>query len=221
MATKHHALVALVTGGGKRLGALMTRALHAAGYQVIIHYRHSVAAAETLARTLNATRPHSAVTLAADFNHFAAIQQLAKDSVNAFGKVDLLINNASDYFASAFATTSLEQWQQLHNSNCLGPYFLTQALLPNLKAQHGRVINVTDANLSQSQANYSAYRIAKAGLAMMTQCLAKELTPEVTVQELVPGKTLWPNDEPVIDPEQIADALLCLLKAPNISKVVF
>ncbi len=224
--------IALITGAAKRIGAQITKQLHAQGYNVIIHYRHSKKEAEQLAEQLNQQRAHSALTIIADLTNDAEVKQLAEQALAWQGQINLLVNNASSFYSKAFTDISLNDWDELVNSNVKSSYFLTHYLLPSLKIQHGNVINIIDANLDRLLNQFSTYQMAKAAAAAMTKTLAKELAPDVRVNGISPGAILWANHETSHDqqeklasipmqrlgsPQDIADAVLFLASANYIT----
>ncbi len=187
--------VALITGAAHRLGAEITRHLHAAGLRVLIHYRNSRAPAEQLAASLNALRPDSARILSANLLDITAIEQLAQAAATAWGRLDVLINNASTYYPTPMGNIQLEQWEDLMGSNLRAPLFLSQALAESLRTQHGSIVNMVDIHAEKPLPGHPVYSVAKAGLAMLTRALATELGPEVRVNAVAPGIILWPEHE--------------------------
>lgn len=187
---------ALVTGAAKRIGAVIASTLHDAGANVAIHYHRSAADAEQLAADLNRRRPKSAFTVAADMLDIADIERMAADVVKRIGsnKLDVLVNNASSFYPTPLGTITPEQWQDLMGSNLKAPLFLSQALLPALRAARGVIINIVDVHSQRPLRDHPVYGAAKAGLAMLTRSLAKDLGPEVRVNGVSPGAILWPDE---------------------------
>ncbi|MBY4676065.1 pteridine reductase [Marinobacterium arenosum] len=194
--------VALITGGARRIGAEIARQLHRQGYRVLIHYRHSEQDAQALATELNQAQPDSARLLQANLTEMAAIEPLARQALTAFGRLDLLVNNASSFFPTPLADSSQAQWDELINANLRAPYFLTAALSDALSEAGGCVINLIDIHAQRALPGYPIYSIAKAGLQMMTLSLAKELAPAVRVNGVAPGPILWPEAEAALDLSQ-------------------
>jgi len=123
---------ALVTGAARRIGACIAETLHRRGCDVFLHYHSSRDAVEELAQRLNALRPKSAAIMQADLGKMDDVYRLAGEVKERTGQLDLLVNNASQFFPTTVGSTSLEQWDDLMGSNLRGPYFLTQALLKEL-----------------------------------------------------------------------------------------
>jgi len=185
--------VALVTGSARRIGAQIVRTLHQHGMRVIIHYRGSQQEAESLATDLNQTRPNSAAVLQADLDQPTAVRQLASDALACFGQLDLLVNNASSFYPTPIDQADDADWDKLIHSNLRAPFILSQQLTPALRQQHGCIINIVDVYAEKPLQTHTLYCMAKAGLAMMTKSLARELGPEIRVNGVSPGPILWPE----------------------------
>ncbi|BBB25240.1 pteridine reductase [Amphritea japonica] len=194
--------VALVTGAARRIGATIAHKLWQQGYRVIIHCNHSISDAEKLAQRLNNDRADSALVIQADLNHPPEISKLAEQALVYWGRVDLLINNASSFYPTPLQESTDQQWDDLINSNLKAAYFLSAQLAGSLKQQQGSIINLVDIHAQRALPGYPIYSIAKAGLQMMTISLAKELAPEVRVNGIAPGPILWPEQAASISPEE-------------------
>ncbi|OBP13506.1 pteridine reductase [Rheinheimera sp. SA_1] len=187
--------VALVTGSAKRLGREIILRLHQAGFRVIVHCRQSTVEAQQLCQQLNIIRPDSACWLRADLNNAQALGEFAAAVPGQFGQLDLLVNNASSFYPTPVGTATLTQWDDLFGSNVKAPFFLTQALAPELYKQKGCVINLVDIHAEKPLAQHSVYCMAKAALAMMTRSLARDLAPTIRVNGIAPGAILWPSEQ--------------------------
>lgn len=187
--------VILLTGAAKRVGAAIARFLHQQGMRIIIHYHHSAKPAEDLCAELNAARENSAFLVAADLSVHDNLAGLIDQAVQKWGYLDGLINNASTFFPTQMGNINETDWNQLIDVNLKAPFFLTQLAAPWLKHQRGIVINITDIHAQKPLKNYPVYSIAKAGLEMMTQALAKELAPDIRVNGIAPGIMLWSTDK--------------------------
>ena len=186
--------VALVTGAARRIGAVLVGALHGRGADVVLHYRGSEEAARAIASTLNSTRPDSAVVVQADLLDARAPSKLIAAAQGKFGRLDILVNNASSFYPTPVGEISESDWNDLIGTNLKAPLFLAQAGAPLLRAAHGLVLNVVDIHGLRPLRRYPAYSVAKAGLIMLTKALARELAPEVRVNAVAPGPVLWPQD---------------------------
>ena len=184
----------LVTGAAKRVGRSIARELHAAGANIMVHYRSAREAADELCAELNAERAGSVLCQQADLLDIDALSALVADTVAHFGRLDALVNNASSFFATPLGGIDLAAWDDLMGSNLKAPLFLTQAAAPHLKAARGAVVNITDIHAERPLAGYPLYCAAKAGLLGLTRALAIELAPDVRVNAVAPGPILWPDD---------------------------
>lgn len=185
--------VVLVTGAAKRVGRSIACELHEAGAHVMVHYRSAKADAETLVAEFNARRSGSAACRQADLLDLTALSALVAATVERFGRLDALVNNASSFFATPVGAIDEAAWDDLVGSNFKAPLFLTQAAAPHLRAARGAVVNITDVHAGRPLAGYPLYCAAKAGLLGLTRALAVELAPEVRVNALAPGPILWPE----------------------------
>ena len=220
---------ALVTGAGRRIGAELARRLHAAGASVAIHYRHSAEEARDLAASLNGIRARSAEAFRADLLDTERLRALVESVTGWSGRLDLLVNNASAFYPTPLGHVTEEHWAELVGSNLKAPLFLAQAAWPHLRATGGSIVNLVDIHAQRPLRDYSVYGAAKAGLAMVTRSLAKEMAPEVRVNAIAPGAILWPESgmsdsakQSVLrqvplgrpgSPADIADCLVYLVRA--------
>ena len=186
--------VILITGAARRIGAFIAQIFHAKGYQVIIHYHHSAAAADGLCEQLNAIRQDGCALVQSDLNDMEGLQKIS-DLAHSVGRLDVLVNNASSFYPTPLADCGDQQWNDLINSNLKGPFFLSQKLASLLTASNGAIVNISDMHARQALQNHPIYTIAKAGNIAMTKSLAKELSPNVRVNSVAPGAILWPEHE--------------------------
>lgn len=185
----------LLTGAARRLGAVMARRFHANGASVAIHYRSSAAAATALVAELNATRPGSAVALQANLLEVAELPGLVARAVEDLGRLDILVNNASTFYPTPMGEITLAQWDDLMGTNLRAPLFLSQAAAPQLRLHEGLILNLIDIHAQRPLKRHTVYCVAKAGLAMLTRSLARELGPHVRVNGIAPGPVLWPEGD--------------------------
>ena len=183
----------LITGAAGRVGAEIARTLHADGMNLIIHYHRSASQALALVDELNGTRPRSAMAVQADLLNDAAFSGIINTAAGFNQRLDVLINNASSFYSTPVATTTTEQWQDLIGTNMKAPFFLSQQAAPYLKKENGCIVNITDVYADRPLRNFPVYSAAKAGLAMLTRALARELAPEIRVNAIAPGAVLWPE----------------------------
>jgi len=223
--------VALITGAARRIGAAIASQLHDSGARVAIHYRGSAGEAEALAHTLNSKREHSASTFQADLLHIGTAPKLVTDVVAWGGRLDILVNNASTFYPTPIGEITERTWDDLIGSNLKAPLFLSQAAADELKSHEGAIINIVDIHAQRPLRDHPVYGAAKAGLAMLTRSLAKDLAPEIRVNGVSPGAILWPEDgmsdsvrrsiirqvplERPGDPDDVAAAVLYLVRDAN------
>jgi pteridine reductase len=184
---------ALVTGAAKRIGAAIATTLHGAGAGVVVHHRGSAEAAEELAAELNAERPNSAITLKADLNQTDQLDTVIQRVIQRTQRLDILVNNASSFYPTPIGSITQQDWEDLLGTNLKAPLFLSQAALPHLRKARGVIINIVDIHAQRPLRDHPVYGPAKAGLAMLTRSLAKDLGPEVRVNGVAPGAILWPD----------------------------
>lgn len=221
--------VAFITGAAKRIGRETTKTLHNAGYNVVIHYNTSKSDAQRLADKLNDIRKNSAEIVQGDLLATENVKQLSERVIAQYGRLDLLVNNASSFYPTDVRATELEQWDDLMGTNLKAPFFLTKALIPQLDLNKGCVINMVDIHAERPLLGYSVYCMAKAGLVMLTKSLSRELAPSIRVNGVAPGAILWHENEldeqdkntvlneialrRMGDPKDIAEAILYLANA--------
>ncbi len=220
--------VILVTGAARRIGAAIVTCLHENGARVAIHYRGSARDAKNLAARLNGLRADSAAAFQADLLETATLPVLVGDVVKWGGRLDGLVNNASSFYPTPIGDITEEQWNDLVGSNLKAPLFLSQAAASYLRDAQGAIVNIVDIHANRPLRHHTVYGSAKAGLAMLTRALAKDLAPHVRVNGVSPGAILWPEDgmteslqqtilrqiplERPGNPEDIAGCVLYLLR---------
>ncbi len=185
--------VVLITGAARRIGAVIVRRLHQEGMNIVLHYRTSQADAIKLANELNAQRAQSVHCVQADLLNTAQLPPLIEQAVERWYRLDLLINNASSFYPTPIGTATEQQWDDLVGSNVKAPFFLAQAAAPYLRQEQGSIVNLVDIYAQRPMGRHTIYCIAKAGMAMLTYSLARELGPEVRVNGIAPGAMLWPD----------------------------
>ena len=224
----------LITGAARRIGATIAETLHHEGMNIVLHYRSSATQAEQLSNKLNQRREHSVVTVQADLLDINALQSAIAQAQASWGRLDVLINNASSFYPTAVGEITLDDWDNLMGTNLKAPLFLSQAAAPHLQAQSGCIVNIVDIHAERPLKGYPVYCLAKAGLVMLTKSMARELAPKVRVNGIAPGAILWPeieayepNHQEIIDktalkrqghPQDIARTALFLIRdAPYIT----
>jgi pteridine reductase len=184
---------ALITGAAKRIGAAIAEGLHEAGANVVIHYFSSAADADSLVAKLNGIRANSALAIQGNLRDTATIKPMVEAIIAQTQRLDILVNNASSFYPTPLAGISDEQWDDLIGCNLKAPLFLCQAALPQLESTAGVIINIVDVHAQRPLKNHPLYGVAKAGLAMLTRSLAKDLGPKIRVNGVSPRAILWPE----------------------------
>jgi pteridine reductase len=198
----------LITGGARRLGAAMAQALHAAGANVVIHHLTSTHDAAALVDALNAARESSAIAVQADLLDTARLPELVQTAIRHFGRLDILINSASTFYATPVGEITAAQFEDLIGTNFRAPLFLAQAAAVELRRRRGLILNMVDIHGMKPLKRYPTYSSAKAALIMLTKSLARELAPEVRVNGIAPGPVMWPADVDVAMQAEIIDKTL-------------
>ncbi len=185
--------VVLITGGARRVGAAITRKLHAAGAFVVIHYHRSAEEAQALSAELNVARPSSTSPLGGDLLDLKVLASLVEATVARYGHLDILINNASTFYPTPVGSITEAQFNDLIGTNLRAPLFLSQAAAPYLQEREGLILNIADIHGLRPLRHHTVYSPAKAGLIMLTQSLARELAPRVRVNAIAPGPVEFPE----------------------------
>jgi pteridine reductase len=222
--------VVLITGAAVRIGAASARLLHDKGYNIVIHCNHSLEHAKALCSELNDNRQESAAVLQAELADTTQVIELAKNSIQYWGRLDVLVNNASAFYPTPLENISNDQWDDLFASNAKAPLLLAHATAEALKKQKGCIINISDTHTQQGLKNHAVYIMAKSALEGLTRTLARDLAPDIRVNAIAPGAILWAdqgNDhseaikEKIIEgislkrmgtPDDIAQAVLFLVQ---------
>lgn len=186
------AKAAIVTGGAVRVGRAITLDLARAGYDVVINYYASGDAAATLVDEL-AALGRRAVAVQGDVSAAADVERIVTCAEQTFGRLDLLVNNASLFQAQRFAEISAADWDRVLAVNLKGPFLMAQAAAPLLRRAHGSIVNILDLSAFQPWRDYAHHAVSKAGLLHLTRVLARTLAPEVRANAVAPGPVLPPE----------------------------
>jgi pteridine reductase len=218
--------VALVTGAGKRLGRAIALRLAEEGADVVVHYGNSAKdAADVVGRIEEMGQ--KAVALQANLQDVNEIRKLFLDAGNELGKLDLLVNSAANFLPGSVISTTEEIWDASLDTNVKAPFFCSQAAAPMLRRSKGAVVNFADTGGLIGWPGFLPHSVSKAGVVMLTKCLAKALAPEVRVNAIAPGTITMPGDPPEWEsdfvklaplsrtgkPSDIADAVVYLASA--------
>jgi pteridine reductase len=206
---------ALITGASRRIGAAIARLLHAHGMNLVLHYRNSATETQRLCDQLRQQRSDSAVICRGDLCQIEQLATLVQCAQDSFGRLDLLVNNASSFYPSKVGEVDQRVWDDLMGSNLKGPFFLSQAAATLLKAHQGCIVNLVDIHAERPKFGYPVYSMAKAANAMMVKALARELAPDVRVNGIAPGAILWPEETVSLAEQQRILARTALQRAGN------
>lgn len=194
--------VILVTGGAKRVGAAICRRLHSSGANIALHFRTSAQSAKKIQDELQAERPNSVQIFQADLLDPQALSNLVLQTINHFGRLDGLVNNASSFFATSLEDINEQNWHDLIGTNLKAPLLLAQAAAAELRRSQGAIVNIIDIHAERPMHGHLLYSVAKSGLAALTRALAQELAPQVRVNAVSPGVIVWPENSEWDDVER-------------------
>lgn len=195
--------VALVTGAARRLGAAIARRLHAAGHDLVLHYRDSGEDMAALVAALERDRPGSMLALRADLAEYDRLPELVAQAIGRFGRLDALVNNASAFSPTPLGTITPADWDAQFLVNARAPLVLAQAAAPHLRVARGAIVNLVDIYAERPLRDHIVYGMSKAALVAATHALALELAPQVRVNAVAPGAILWPEGKPEAAKETI------------------
>lgn len=191
-----HGQVALITGAGKRIGRSIALRLASEGADVVVNYMSSKAEADEVVREIQSSG-RKAVAIRADVSKRAEVQGMFAAALQAFGRLDILVNNAGQFFAAKFDELTDAQWDGILNANLKSQFLCAQAAAPIMKKQgRGRIINISSLGGMLAWPAFTHYCVSKAGVIMLTRCLARALGPEVLVNSVAPGTIQFPGEAP-------------------------
>lgn len=187
--------VAIVTGGGRRLGRRIALALAAAGYDIVVDFLRSVDGARRTADDIR-RMGRNAIPVKADISRKRDVDRLVATSMKAFGRIDLLVNNSGLFVDGSLLNTSVNMWDAVMDVNLKGMFLCSQAVAPvMLKQRGGHIINIVSLGGIQAWSKHLAYSVSKAGAIMLTKCMAKSLAPAVRVNAIAPGTIIVNGEE--------------------------
>jgi pteridine reductase len=184
--------VALVTGGGRRVGRSLALALAGRGAIVAVHYNESRAGARDVVAAI-AKDGGRAEAFGADLTKAETPVDLVQRVVEKLGRLDVLVNSAAVMIRTPFGETGVDDWDRIVALNLRAPFFLAQAAAPHLRAAHGAIVNIADLAAFETWPAYIPHGITKSGIVHMTRALARVLAPEVRVTGIAPGTVLLPE----------------------------
>lgn len=200
--------VALVTGSAKRIGRSVALRLASEGANVVVNYRGSKDEAEEVVEQIAAMGRRS-MAIQADVSRKKDVTSLFDAMEKEFGRMDILVNNAGMFFPAKFEELTEEQWDRILDTNLKSQFLCSQAAAPMLRRSgRGRIINFASLGGLLAWPAYTHYCVSKAGVIMLTRCLARALAPEITVNAIAPGTISFPGDAPELAEDFIQRAPL-------------
>jgi NAD(P)-dependent dehydrogenase (short-subunit alcohol dehydrogenase family) len=200
--------VALVTGAAKRIGRSVALRLASEGADVAVNYRGSKGEAEEVVAEI-AAMGRRAAAFRADVAKREEVTAMFAAAEKEFGRLDILVNNAGMFFPAKFEELTEEQWDRILDANLKSQFLCSQAATPMLRrGGHGRIINFASLGGLLAWPAYTHYCVSKAGVIMLTRCLARALAPEITVNAIAPGTISFPGDAPELAEDFIRRAPL-------------
>ncbi len=228
--------VAVVTGAGIRIGKAIALALHREGYSVVVHFNRSRKGAIDVVKTITAGGG-SAMLVRADIRKATGARAIVAAALRRFGSVDLLVNNAAVFRESSVFSTTERSWDDALDTNLKGMFFCAQAAARIMvRNGGGSIINIASVGALQAWSGYLPYSVSKAGVVMLTRCLARGLAPTIRVNAIAPGTIIIPREETGIrhiprrriplrrygSPEDITELVVFLaLRAPYVTGQLF
>lgn len=197
----------LITGGAQRIGAAIARLLHKHQYDVFLHYGQSKQAALGLQKELNESRAGSCELFSADLSDENCPIILEEWFSEFHRPLDVLINNASQFFPTPWLNATPDQWHTIFRSNVQTPFFLIQKMLPFLSTVNGQVINLIDIHAERTLEQHPIYSASKAALKSLTLSLAKDEGHRIRCNGVSPGAILWPEQDDNMSDESKREVL--------------
>ena len=184
--------VALVTGGGVRVGRAIALGLVESGYDLVVSYNSSATGAAEVATAAAhlGRRVHPAQ---ADLSREEDVVRLARSVADRFGRLDLLVNSASSFVANDLLEVTTEEWDAVMAVNLRAPFLLVRETAELLRAARGSVVNIVDLSALQPWTSHPHHSVSKAGLLHLTKVMARALAPDVRVNAVAPGHVLPPE----------------------------
>ena len=222
---------ALVTGAARRIGREIALRLASEGASVVVHFGHSKDEAAAVVAEIQKAGGE-AFSVQADLTRIDEITRLFEQVERRHGRLDILVNNAGRFSPTPLSEATPEQWDLVLDSNVRAQFFCAQRAAPLLRRSgRGRIVNLASLGGLLAWPKYTAYCVSKAGVIMLTRCLARALAPTVTVNAVAPGTISFADDAPELGemyirqaplkrtgaPLDITDAVLYLVNAPFVT----
>lgn len=184
-----------MTGAGRRLGRQIAVALGKNGFTVVVNYNKSRRGAEQTVKIIVGSGG-TAIAIRADVSRRSAVEKMVDKTVSHFGRIDLLVNNAAIFLDASLDTITEDVWDHTMNINLKGVFFCSQIVAPlMLKQRSGKIINIASLGGLQAWSKHIPYSVSKAGVIMLTRCLARALSPDISVNAIAPGTIIMKGEE--------------------------
>jgi NAD(P)-dependent dehydrogenase (short-subunit alcohol dehydrogenase family) len=192
--------VALVTGAGKRIGRSVALRLAAEGADVVVNYNTSQSDAEAVVAEIK-NSGGKAYAMQANVSKRNEVRAMFAETEREFGRLDLLVNNAGMFFAAKFEDLTDQQWDAIMDANLKSQFLCAQAAAPIMRKKaagpiKGRIVNISSLGGMLAWPGFTHYCVSKAGVIMLTRCLARALAPEILVNSVAPGTIQFPGEGP-------------------------
>ncbi|MBI2956143.1 MAG: glucose 1-dehydrogenase [Acidobacteria bacterium] len=188
--------VGVVTGGARRIGRAIALRLAEAGARVVVNYNTSEAEAQATVEEIE-RRGSQGLMVQADVSRPAEAERLIAAAAERFGGVDILVNNAGIYAPYDWDKITEADWDRFLDTNLKAQFFCAQAAARRMKARgRGTIVNLASIGGLRPWPSYIPYCVSKAGVIMLTRCLARALGPGIRVNAVAPGAIQFPGEEP-------------------------
>jgi 3-oxoacyl-[acyl-carrier protein] reductase/pteridine reductase len=177
---------ALVTGGARRVGRGIALALAEAGADICITYRNSRAEAAETAREIESLGLR-ALVVECDVRSEVSVRAAVAATAEDFSRIDIVVNNAAVFQSAPLESLTLDQWDEVFETNTRGPFLVAREALPHLRHAKGRIVNIGSLGGTKPWATHAHYCASKAAVHMLTQAMAKAFAPDVSVNCVAPG----------------------------------
>ncbi len=178
--------VALVTGSSRGIGKACAIELAKSGFDVVVNYHSNESEAKKVVAEIEKIG-QKAIAIKVNIGDYEAVKKMVKEAADTFGKIDVLVNNAGIVRDRTLKKMSLEEWNDVIQTNLTGPFYVTKEVLQHM-GEGGRIINISSIIGQYGNFGQTNYAAAKAGLIGLTKSLAKELGPKkITVNAIAPG----------------------------------
>lgn len=188
--------VILITGAAMRVGRTIALELAKKGAIIAFSYYLEEEPWQETMEEIKSLRG-DCLAIQTEIRSAADVKNLVQQTIEHYGRIDVLVNNASVWLKSPFLEISETEWDLSMDVNLKGPFLVSQAVVPHmLENGQGVIINITDLSAFQTWPGYAHHAASKAGLVSLTKSLAVEFAPKIRINAIAPGTVLLPEDAP-------------------------